>query len=270
MHPVLFEFDTPQWLRGVLPDTIGIYTYGFLIACGAIAGYLYTSYQGKKQLNVSTETIQTLVIIIIIASVTGGKLFIVFENPGLYLRDPAAIFRNFSSGFVFYGSLLCAIPAMLLFFRYQKLPVWPMLDIIAVTACIVHGCGRLGCFMAGCCYGLPHSGFLSVTFTHPRSSAEPLHTPLHPTQLYDAFSIFTIMAVLLFLKPAKKFHGQLFLVYLMLYAIGRSVVEVFRGDVQRGFLIEDVLSNSQFISLVLLAVALAFYWKLSKKPIQGL
>ncbi len=270
MHPVLFEFSTPDWLRGIFPDTIGIYTYGFLIACGALTGYLYTRYQAKKQLNTSTEIIQTLVIIIIIAAVVGGKLFIIFENPDLYLSNPSALFNNFNSGFVFYGSLLLAIPAMLFFLKYQKLPVWPMLDIIAVTACIVHGFGRLGCFMAGCCYGLPHDGFPSVTFTNPRSSAEPLYTALHPTQLYDAFSIFTILAVLLFLKPRKQFQGQLFLLYLMLYAIGRSVVEVFRGDVERGFMIENILSNSQFISLILFAVAVVFYLRLRKNPIQAL
>ncbi|MDZ7605768.1 MAG: prolipoprotein diacylglyceryl transferase [Cyclobacteriaceae bacterium] len=264
MHPVLFEFDTPNFLRGFFPDTIGIYTYGFLIACGASLGYLFTRYQAKKQFNASTEVVQTMVIIIIAAAVVGGKLFIFFEDPERYWNDPLAIFRNFSTGFVFYGSLLLAIPSLLLYVKASKIPALPMLDIIAITACIVHGFGRLGCFMAGCCYGLPHEGWTSVTFTHPRSSAEPLFTPLHPTQLYDAFSIFTIMAILLFLSKRKQFHGQIFLVYLMLYAIGRSVIEIFRGDVERGFIIENVLSNSQLISGLLFLTALFFYVRLRK------
>jgi len=264
MHPVLFEFDTPDFLRGFLPDTIGIYTYGFLIACGALLGYLYTRYQAKRQFNASSETVQTLVIIIIVAAIVGGKLFIFFEDPGRYLHDPLAIFQNFNTGFVFYGSLLLAIPAMLLYAKASKIPLLPMLDVIAITACIVHGFGRLGCFMAGCCYGLPHEGWTSVTFTNPRSSADPLNTPLHPTQLYDAFSIFTIMAILLFLSKRKQFQGQIFLVYIMLYAIGRSVIEIFRGDVERGFIIENVLSNSQFISGLLFATTLYFYLKLRK------
>jgi len=205
-----------------------------------------------------------MVIIIIVAAVVGGKLFVFFEDPTRYWNDPLALFRNFNTGFVFYGSLVLAIPALLLFVRAAKIPMLPMLDVIAVTACIAHGFGRLGCFMAGCCYGLPHTGWTSVTFTNPRSSAEPLHTPLHPAQLYDAFSIFTIMAILLFLSKRKQFHGQVFLVYVMLYAIGRSVVETFRGDVERGFLIENVLSNSQFISGLLFAGAFYFYLKLRK------
>lgn len=267
MHPVLFEFDTPGFLRGIFPDTIGIYSYGFLIACGALFGYLYTRYQSKKQLGVSTETVQTMVIIIISAAVVGGKLFVFFEDPSRYWNDPLAMFRNFNTGFVFYGSLLLAVPAMLLYLRASKIPMLPMLDIIAVTTCIVHGFGRLGCFMAGCCYGLPHDGWPSVTFTHPRSSAEPLNTPLHPAQLYDAFSIFTIMAILLFLSKRKRFQGQIFLVYILLYSIGRSIVEIFRGDTARGFIIENVLSNSQFISGLLFATALYFYLKLRKSSI---
>jgi phosphatidylglycerol:prolipoprotein diacylglycerol transferase len=264
MYPVLFEFDTPDFLRGFFPDTIGIYTYGFLIACGAMFGYLFTRYQAKNQLDTPTETVQTMVIVIIVAAVVGGKLFIFFEDPGYYWNNPLAIFQNFNTGFVFYGSLLVAIPALLIFVRASKIPMLPMLDIIAVTTCLVHGFGRLGCFMAGCCYGLPHSGWMSVTFTHPRSIAEPLGTPLHPAQLYDAFSIFTIMAILLFLSKRKQFHGQIFLVYLMLYSIGRSVVEMFRGDVERGFIIENLLSNSQLISGLLFLTALYFYLRLRK------
>ena len=104
---MLYEVIT---LTGFLPDTITIYTYGFLIACGAMAGFVYTAYQAKKQFNTSVETIQTLIILIILAAIVGGKLFIIFENPKLYLSDPSRIFKNFSNGFVFYGSLLFAIP----------------------------------------------------------------------------------------------------------------------------------------------------------------
>jgi len=270
MHPVLFEFHTPGFLTGFLPDTITIYTYGFLIACGAMAGFVYTAYQAKKQFNTSIETIQTLIILIILAAIIGGKLFIIFENPKLYLSDPSRIFKNFSNGFVFYGSLLFAIPTMLIFFKKYKLPVLPMLDIMAATTCIVHAFGRMGCFMAGCCYGTAHSGIFSVTFTDPKCSAEPLNTPLHPTQLYSSIMILAILAVILFVSQRKKFDGQLFMLYLMLYAIGRSIIEVFRGDLDRGFIIDGILSNSQFISILIFLGALTTYVLLLKKSKQAL
>jgi phosphatidylglycerol:prolipoprotein diacylglycerol transferase len=265
MHPVLFEFNTPEFLSGILPDTITIYTYGFLIACGAISGFAYTAYQAKKSYDIKTETVQSLVILIIFASVIGGKLFIVFEDPKLYLTEPSRLFRNFSNGFVFYGSLLFAIPTMLLFFRHYKLPVWGMLDIMAGTTCIVHAFGRMGCFMAGCCYGKTHDGIFSVTFTDPMCKAEPLNTPLHPTQLYSSLMIIAILVIILFVSNRKKFDGQLFMIYLMLYAIGRSIIEIFRGDLDRGFIIDGILSNSQFISLLVFLGALVMYIRLYKK-----
>lgn len=265
MHPIFFEFNVPEFLQGFLPGTITIYSYGFFIACGAIAGFAYTAYQAKKQFDVKMETVQMLIILIIIAAVVGGKFFMIFEDPKLYLSEPSRLFKNFSTGFVFYGSLIFAIPTMLLFFRRHKLPTLAMLDIMAGTACLVHALGRIGCFMAGCCFGTPHDGLFAVTFTDPNCVAEPLHTPLHPTQLYSSTAIFTILVIILFVSRRKQFDGQLFMLYLMLYAIARSILELFRGDLARGFLIENVLSTSQFISILIFSTALFFYIKLARR-----
>ena len=268
MHPVFFEFNIPELLQGFLPATITIYSYGFFIALGAILGFIFTAYQAKKQFNTPIDTIQMLIILIIIAAVVGGKFFMVFEDPQRYLADPSLLLKNFSSGFVFYGSLIFAIPTILLFFRSHKLPILPMLDIMAATACIVHASGRIGCFMAGCCYGTPHDGLFSVTFSDPLCAADPLNTPLHPTQLYSSIAIFTILAVLIFISRRKQFNGQIFMLYIMLYAVARSLLELVRGDLERGFLIENVLSNSQFISILMLLSALIVYIRLSRKSKQ--
>ncbi len=268
MHPILFEFNTPDFLKALLPGQITIYTYGFLIACGAISGFVYTAWQAKKQFSVSVETTQTLIVLIILASVVGGKVFIIFEDPQFYLRNPSKLFENFSSGFVFYGSLLFAIPTMILFFRHHKLPTLAMLDIMAVTTCIVHAFGRMGCFMAGCCYGKVTEGPIAVTFTDPACSAHPLDAPLHPSQLYSVILIVSIMVSLLIVNRNKLFNGQLFMLYLMLYAIGRSVIEVFRGDLDRGYMIDGILSNSQFISILVFLGAGWVYISLYRRTKQ--
>ena len=268
MHPIFFEIPIPDFLQGILPESITIYSYGFFIACGAVAGFIYTAYQAKKQFDVKTETIQALIVLILIAAVIGGKFFIIFENPKLYFEDPGLLLSDFSNGFVFYGSLLFAIPTMLIFFKKNNLPILPMLDIMAVTTCLVHSFGRIGCFMAGCCYGIPHDGLLAVTFTHPNSVADPMHTPLHPTQLYSSMAILSILAIILYIGRRKQFDGQLFMLYLMLYAIARSILEIFRGDLERGFLIENVLSNSQFISILVFIAGLIVYLILRKKSLK--
>ncbi|MGB3464205.1 MAG: prolipoprotein diacylglyceryl transferase [Cyclobacteriaceae bacterium] len=253
MYPELFDIGSNT-----------IYSYGVLIAIGAALGYFYTSSRAKKELNIPTDKIQTLAILIIIAAFVGGKVLFYLEKPGYYFNPPSNMLVNFRTGFVFYGSLLFVIPTVIWYFRKNKLPVWPMLDIVAITATIVHFFGRLGCFFAGCCYGTPTESGIGVTFTHEASKAKWLNTPLHPTQLYEAALIAGIFVVLNMFKRHQRFKGQLFLIYIILYAPGRAIIEIFRGDIRRGFIIDDVLSHSQLISLVLVSVVLYFYFRLSK------
>ncbi len=252
MHPILFE-----------SGSFTIYSYGFCIAIGALLGFLYMYKQGKKEFSLTFDQSNNLFIILVLAGVIGGKLFLIFEDPSLYLHQPKKLISG--SGFVFYGSLLLAIPIMLWYFKKIKVPVLGMLDVMAIVTCIVHGFGRIGCFMAGCCYGIPTDSFLGVIFTDGKCQAEPLNASLHPTQLYEATLILVIMTTLWLFKSKKKFNGQLFLLYLMAYALGRGVLELFRGDIQRGFIIDGILSNSQFISLCIICLSAYFYVKLNRK-----
>ena len=252
MHPILFELGS-----------ITIYTYGFCVAMGAVLGFGYMAWQGKKLFGTTFDQSNTLFILLVLAGFAGGKFFMIFESPSHYLSNPKELFSG--GGFVFYGSLLFTIPTMLWFFRRNKIPTLAMLDVMAAVTCIVHGFGRIGCFMAGCCYGKPTLTDFGVVFTDTRCQAEPLNTPLHPTQLYEAGLIFCILIALLVLKGRKQFDGQLFLLYLITYAAGRGVLELFRGDLDRGFVIDHVLSNSQFISLLIISVAIYFYVKLRRK-----
>ncbi len=261
MHPVLFQFETPDFLSGIFPSTITIYSYGFLIAVGIFMAYYYTAYNAKKQFGLSYDKTQMLIILIIVAAVVGGKVFIAFEDPAKYFGDPGLLLKNFGSGFVFYGSLIFAIPTVYLFIRYYKLPALPMLDIIAGTTCTVHAFGRMGCFFGGCCYGIPTDSFIGMSF----EAGNGIHEHVHPTQLYSVVLITSIFAYLMYVKRRQEFPGQLFLTYLILYSIGRSVIEIFRGDEERGYLIDGVISNSQFISLIIFFIAIYFYVKLKRK-----
>ncbi len=230
-------------------------------------GFIYMAWQGKKQFGLSFDQSNSLFLLIVVAAVVGGKLFMIFEDFDYYTSNPSKLISG--SGFVFYGSLLTCIPLMLWFFRRNKIPLWAMLDLMAIVICILHTCGRIGCFMAGCCYGLPTDSFFGVIFTSPVCQAEPLNTPLHPTQLYEAGYIFSVLIALLILKNRKQFEGQLFLTYLILYAIGRGVIELFRGDIERGFIIQNYLSNSQFISLLIIAGATYFYVRLRNTKLDA-
>lgn len=266
MHPIFFKIPLPDFLEDWLGEYITIYSYGFFIVIGAILGASYVAWQTKRKFNLSLDAVNTLFLLLLLAAIIGGKALLFFERPAYYLENFSDLLS--SSGFVFYGSLLFAIPAMLWFFKRHRLPIRSMLDIMAITTCIVHFFGRLGCFMAGCCHGIEWHGPFAVTFSDPACLA-PLHTPLHPTQLYSSLMILGILIGLLILKRKKRFEGQLFLTYLMTYAIGRSIVEVFRGDISRGFVIDGYLSHSQFISILIFAGAAFFYHKYLKKSRLG-
>lgn len=252
MHPILFEVGS-----------ITFYSYGFMIALGVIGGVAYMFLQGRRDVGLTFDQANTLFLLIFIAAFVGGKVFLLLENPSLYLNAPKKLLTG--RGFVFYGSFLFAIPTMLWFFKKHKLNTYKMLDVMAIVTCIVHMFGRLGCFLAGCCYGKPTTGPLGVTFTNEACQA-PLNTPLIPTQLLEAGFIFLVMLLLLLIKSKfQKFYGQLFLLYLILYAIGRSVLEIFRGDVARGFIIDGYLSHSQFIALLVIIVTGFVYVRWSKR-----
>jgi len=226
----------------------------------------YTGYQAKKQYQLKFEDVNTLFLLLIIASIVGGKVFYLFEDPSYYISNLRELMSG--KGFVFYGSFLFTIPVMWLFFKFHKLPIFGMLDIMGITTCIVHIFGRMGCFMAGCCHGKPWDGPLAVTFTDPNTLASPLNTALHPTQLYSALMIGIILIILLRIKRRQVFTGQIFISYIILYATGRAIIEMFRGDISRGFIIDSYVSHSQFISLILIIVASWFYYKRYKSSQQ--
>ncbi|HEX5171636.1 MAG TPA: prolipoprotein diacylglyceryl transferase [Cyclobacteriaceae bacterium] len=252
MHPILFEIGE-----------VAVYSYGFMIAIGVIGGVSYMAIRGKKEIGLSFDLANSLFLYIFAAAFIGGKVFLFFENPSYYSHQPEQLFTG--RGFVFYGSFLFTIPTMFWFFKKHKLPVYQMLDIMAITTCIVHVFGRIGCFMAGCCYGKPTDSLFGITFTDPACHANPLNTPLHPTQLYEAFFILSVMIFLLYVRDRKTFHGQLFLLYMLLYGAGRFLLEYFRGDIERGFIIKNLLSHSQLIAIMIIGVVLMIYFRWSKR-----
>jgi phosphatidylglycerol:prolipoprotein diacylglycerol transferase len=251
MHPILFHIGS-----------ITVYSYGFLIAIGAIAGVAYMAVRGKKELGLSFDKANNLFLVIFIAAFVGGKVFLFFEEPSAYLAHPEKLVSG--RGFVFYGSFLFAIPTMAWFFKRNAIDPYKMLDIMAITTCLVHMFGRIGCFMAGCCYGIVTNSFLGVEFHDPACYAAPLNVPLHPVQLYEAGYIFLVMVFLFILRNKRQFYGQLFLIYLLLYGVGRFMLEYIRGDAGRGFIVKDLISHSQFIALCILFVVTFVYWRWSR------
>ncbi len=179
------------------------------------------------------------------------------------MSHPGELLSLVRAGGVFYGGLILAFVVGVWLMRRYRLPVWATADLYAPGIALGHVIGRMGCLLAGCCYGRPTDLPWGLTFTDPVAAANvgtPLNTPLHPTQLYDAGAELLILIILLaFERRGRTFHGRTFWLYILLYAASRFVIEMFRGD-PRGMVFG--VSTSQVVSLLLLPAALVMLIRL--------
>jgi phosphatidylglycerol:prolipoprotein diacylglycerol transferase len=252
----------------MFPDLISIgpltiHTYGLFVAIGFAAALLVAVKLGRRE-GMKGQQILDMAFIMILVAIIGSRLMYVVINWGYYTRHPVDIFMIWQGGLVFSGGLLAVALIMIWYLRRHRLSFWKMGDLWAPALALGQGLGRIGCFMAGCCYGKPTDAWWGVVFTHPNALA-PLNIPLHPTQLYHALSGFIIFGVLLFVYAKRQFEGQVFLWYLILHSTARLLIERFRAD-ERGLLPGTTMSLTQLIAtLVLLASVIALFVMKSRK-----
>jgi phosphatidylglycerol:prolipoprotein diacylglycerol transferase len=129
------------------------------------------------------------------------------------------------------------------------------LDLMIPSVALAQGFGRIGCFLAGCCYGKETDGLLGVTFT--QSNFAPNNVRLFPSQLVMSAGDFVIAAILLMYAKKERPKGKTSALYLMLYSVGRFFVEFTRND-NRGTV--GVLSTSQFIGIFIFIIGAALFF----------
>lgn len=214
------------------------------------------------------QKILDLCLYILASAILGAKLLLVLVEWRRYLAHPADLVEVLRSGGVFYGGLIAATAVAIWYMRRHDLPAWRIADMGAPSIALGEAIGRWGCFAAGCCYGKESHGPLAVTFTDPFANeavGTPLNVPLHPTQIYLSASAFLIFLVLQWAYRRKTFDGEVFWLYVLLYAITRGILETWRGDLVRGFVIPGILSTSQFIGLLTAALAGGMLLYLSRR-----
>ena len=152
-----------------------------------------------------------------------------------------------TGGWVIYGGLFGGLLGGIIYCRWRKVDFWEYMDIAVPAVAFAQGCGRIGCFFAGCCYGLEtDSSWFYLEFSN--SAFAPNHVHLIPTELIMSAGDFLLFFVLLWYeKKVQKREGEVLGLYLTLYSIGRFIVEFFRGDTIRGQI--GILSTSQFIGI---------------------
>lgn len=241
-----------------------LHTYGLLVALGLLVG-LFVTRRFAARSGLSPDTVWNLGVYMALAALAGAKLAMIATDWRYYSRHPGEIlsWSALQAGGVFYGGLLFAVALAVWYARRYNLGFAPLADAYAPGLALGHAIGRLGCFSAGCCWGKPTDAAWAVTFTNPYSSdlvGVPLGIPLHPTQLYESLAEAFIFLLLVWLWRRRRFSGQIFAAYLMLYSVARFLNEFFRNDPRGGFLFDGALSVPQAFSIALFAVAGLFFW----------
>lgn len=249
MHPVLLKIGP-----------LSIYTYGVFAAIGLLFGISLALRQAKKE-GYDPQKILDLFFYSILAGIIGSRVFYVVQHLSTFQGNLLDAFKLWEGGLVFYGGLLFAVPVAWFLLKRQNLSFWKTFDLIAPSMAIGQALGRIGCFYAGCCYGLPTQLPWGVTFTHPESLALK-GIPLHPAQLYDAGAGGIIFFILIVFRKHTRFPGQLSLMYLCLHSIFRFFIELFRGD-PRLWIGGHTITLTQVISISIfwLSIGLYFYFR---------
>src|SRR3954468_19973217 len=257
MYPRLFELGA-----------VTVYTYGVLLAAAYLLGLKLAMVRAKAR-GLDANRVLDLGIYIIISALIGAKLLLLITDFRTFTANPRELLTLARSGGVFYGGLILAVTVALVYIRRVGLPLWTTTDVFAPGIALGHVVGRFGCLFAGCCYGKPTTKPWGITFTDPFAAANvgtPLGVALHPTQLYEAGAELLILLFLLGTeRKGRPFSGRTFWLYMLLYAVSRYIIEIFRGD-ERGTV--GMFSTSQFISILLapLAVIMLAYLSRVKAP----
>ena len=229
MHPVLFKVGTL---------TIG--TYGLLLSFGFFLALVLSKHLGKRE-GISTKKIVDLSVSLLFAGVVGSKLLMIvvdlFNGADIVGILDLAYLR---AGGAIHGGIISAVIAFFWQTKRLRLPVLKTMDCMSPALALGQAVGRLGCFYAGCCYGTTSSLPWAVTFVDIEAqniSGTPLAIPLHPVQLYSFLSSLIVTVMLLMVFKRRQFVGQVSGCYFVMEGALRIIVEHWRGDIDRGFLL---------------------------------
>ncbi len=248
MYPILFSYGHFR-----------IYTYGFFLALAFFCS-MYMAGREAKRRGTRAEQIYDLSFYSIVAAIIGSRLLDVLLKWNYFSAHPLEIFMIWKGGLAFQGGLIFGLLTVLYYIYRHQMALWTTLDIMAVATPLGQFIGRLGCFMAGCCYGRECHVPWAVTFNNPDTLA-PMGVPVHPTQLYESFLMLGVFSSLLWLRHRQKFPGQLLGTYLLLAGAVRFFVEFFRGD-DRGPVLMLGMASTQVIALgLIVAAAIFLIWR---------
>ena len=242
---------------------ITIHGYGLMIGLGVMAALLMGDYRSKK-FGLNGDHIYGMTFSAVILGFLAARiLFIITEWEG-FLQNPKAYLTG--AGFVVYGGIIGGALTIYGFCKLKKIDMLAYLDLMIPSVALAQGLGRVGCFLAGCCYGRETDSWLGVVFTN--SDFAPNGVKVLPTQLFMAGGDLIIMTILLWYASKRPMRGKTSTLYLIVYSVGRFIIEFLRND-ERGNV--GMLSTSQFIAIfALIAGLIGFFFVVPKLNEKGM
>ena len=254
-----------------------------MMAVAFLAG-LWTASRRAPREGISPETILDLGPWLIVGTIVGARALYAGTYWDNLMADPlfpkapwTEVFMVQRGGLVFYGGLIGATLAGILFARVKHLPVWKLADVLAPSIALGYVFGRIGCLLNGCCFGRVCDLPWAIRFPNQSSAWDQQHRaglvgqtdsslPVHPTEIYDALLNLVLYLSLAWLYRRKKFDGQIFATYLLCYAVTRSFVEYFRGDYPPSHM-HGGLTPAHLVSIAIFGSGLGLWTLLSRlKP----
>jgi phosphatidylglycerol:prolipoprotein diacylglycerol transferase len=251
VHPIAFNL-------GSLP----VRWYGVMMALAFLAG-LWTATLRARRVNIASEIISDTTLWLMLGSIIGARfVYVTTYWKTEFAGQPfSEVFMIQHGGLVYYGGLIGATVAAMIYFRWKKLPLWKMTDVFAPSVALGSVFGRIGCLLNGCCYGRACDLPWAIHFP---ADHETHGAAVHPTEIYDALLNLILYVFLAWLFRRKKFDGQIFATYLIIYAVFRSIAEHFRGDYPADH-VHHGLTSAQVVSLPMFAAGLALMFFLSRR-----
>lgn len=225
---------------------ITIHGYGLMIGIGFLAAILIGMKRAEKH-GLDKDIVFNMGLLCIVGGMLGAKiLYIITEwNSIIHSKN---LWSDLAYGFVVYGGIIGGILILYVYSRFKKLNFLQYMDLIVPSVSIGQGFGRIGCLLAGCCYGRETDCPIGIVFHN--SEFAPNGVSLLPTQIFSSLGDFLIAGYLIWYAGKQKKDGKVISMYLILYGVGRFIVEIFRND-PRGNV--GMLSTSQFISIFMVA-----------------
>ncbi len=231
-----------------------IHLYGVMVAIGYMSALLISERRAKKQ-GLNPDILFGIFWCAVLGGAAGSKILYYSVSIKDILKDPSILW-NFQNGWVVYGGIIGGVLTGWGYCRYKKVDFLSYLDLVLPAVAFAQGCGRIGCFFAGCCYGRETDSPLSIQYW--QSSYAPNGVPLVPTQIYSAIGDFVMAFLLMAYAKREPKKGKVSAAYCILYSIGRFFIEMLRNDYRGEF---GFLSTSQLISIFILALGIGmFVW----------